>query len=965
MQGKRNDGIARALRGLGLWAVLLAACAGPASAQDPARPFAQYAHDRWTMGDGLPFPGGYDLALDADGYLWVGSIAGLARFDGRRFVVHDRANTPAMQGNVIRGIASDSAGRLWVGTERGVMYHQSGRFQALPALAERNVYALGPDADGAMLLSNDDAVYRVGPQLALEKVLSLGSVHLHLFHAGNHWYASTDGLYRQREGQLQAQHLPGLGHGHVGQLLGQDGYFLAGTTNGLYQLRQGRWERHPDPGLHNRILAMTGDARGNVWVSTEHTLFRLVGMQVAEQVDVSELAPASRALLVDPAGSLWMASHVSGLHRFWNGPGGYLPIPYDPAQAQFLWAVAEWQGNLYTAGTYGLARVEDGQQRALPETTGLPIIYSLHAEAGQMLLGTVRGVYRYDGRRVAPVPALAALADTRSNTFLRDADHTLWIGTSRGLYRLDRQQRLQRLSGSDNSTRGEIRALLRSGDGTLYASGDAGIWRVTDAGMELLPLPHTNPAIYALLELDDGRLLAGARGTGQLYLHDGKHWLSLDQSRGIPHNEVYALVADPQGGVLVSGLRGAYRLDARQLALASSQPDAVLRVQPGLTLSRRQTPGQQVVCCVGGGDGRGLLHKGRYYLPTSQGLYTLDTALGDSGVSSQPRIEQVQTSTDSYLPVDATLPLGAGERDLSIRFSVLNLSPLHWPRVLYRLEGYDERWHELAADAPPVARYTNLPAGNYQFTVTDATGSAGVARQSIRIAPSIHETRWFKAVAALGVLALLGLGMQLGNRYSRRRNRQLEDLVHHRTRDLARANARLHTLARTDPLTGLYNRRHAAQEIPRGLARLQAAGRHTGSLFVLLDVDHFKDINDRHGHEAGDAVLVEVAGRLASQLREGDCLARWGGEEFLLVCFDLAREEHVVIAERLLAVVRDQPFDVGTAPALGVTVSLGMAYCPADGGQALDWKASLRQADQAMYQSKSGGRNCWHLYADQ
>ena len=949
-----------------LWQVLVlqALLTLPSRAQELRPQFAQLAHDRWTMDDGLPFPGGYDLAIDAQGFLWLGSIAGLVRFDGQRFVVHDRTNTPAMRGNIIRGIASDGSGRLWVGTERGVLYRQSGRFQSLPALADRNVYVLGPDDNGRMLLSNDDAVFRVGPHLELEKILALGSVHLHLSHAGSNWYASTDGLYQERNGQLLEQQLPGIGHGHVGLLLSQGNALLAGSTNGLYRLHAGQWQRHPDPDLHKRILAMTADGEGNVWVSTELNLMRLRDMRIIERVDVSEVAPATRAMLVDPSGSLWMASHANGLHRFWAGLGGYLPIPYDPVQAQFLWAVTAWKGRLYTAGTYGLARLDHGQQRALAETSGLPIIYSLYPEAEQILLGTVRGVYRYDGHQVQPVVALAALADTRSNTFLRDADNTLWIGTSRGLYRLDRQQQLQRLSGNDNSTRSEIRALLRSRDGKLYASGEAGIWQVTNDGLELLPLPHANPGIYALLELEDGRLLAGARGSGQLYLFDGQQWLSLDQSRGIPHNEVYALVADPQGGVLVSGLRGAYRLDGRQLTLASSQSSAMLRVQPGLTLHKRQTPGQQVVCCVGGGDGRGLLHQGRYYLPASQGLYTLDTPMHDGSGSSQPRIELVHTGSDSYLPGSTPLQLGAGERDLSIGFSVLNLSPLHWPRVLYRLEGYDDHWQELAADAPPLARYTNLPAGSYRFHVTDAASGARTASQAFQIAPAFHETAWFKALAILCCLAVLGISLLLNNRWNRQRNRHLEELVSHRTQDLARANARLDTLSRTAPLTGLNNRRHAATVIPQRMCLpTNSQTVPTQHLFVLMDVDHFKAINDRHGHEVGDAVLVGIASRLRQQLRQGDCLARWGGEEFLMVCFDLPADEHVSVADRLLAAVNQHPLMIPGVASLPVSVSLGLALLPAlTAGQSERWKDGICQADTALYASKQAGRSRWTLY---
>lgn len=155
-------------------AALLALCGlsalHPALALDPQRPFGQYAHDSWSMNDGLPFPGGYHLALDADGYLWLGSISGLARFDGQRFTVHERANTPAMPGNLIRGIALDGQGRLWIGSDRGVMYHHAGRFTALPALAGRNVHVLGAAPDGAMLLSNEDVVLRVGPGLSLQPV---------------------------------------------------------------------------------------------------------------------------------------------------------------------------------------------------------------------------------------------------------------------------------------------------------------------------------------------------------------------------------------------------------------------------------------------------------------------------------------------------------------------------------------------------------------------------------------------------------------------------------------------------------------------------------------------------------------------------------------------------------------------------------------------------------------------------
>ena len=945
------------------WLLALFLHSGPLHAQTPGYGLEQYAHDRWSMDDGLPFPGGYKLAQDSSGYLWLGSMAGLARFDGQHFSTHDQANTPAMPGNLIRGMSSDNQGRLWIGTDRGVMFHHQGRFTAVPAMAGKNVSVIGRSRDGAVLLSNDEAVYRTGQGQTLVPVAGLKSVHHHAYHQGN-WYASAEGLFRQIGDRFVPQPLPGLGTGNITRLLGDPTQLLVGASSGLYLLQQGRLQRHADPALHKRILAMTADSHGNVWVTIELTLFRLRAGQIVETIDIGSVAPAVRDLLVDDRGSLWLASHAHGLHRIWNGVGRYLPIPHHPSEAQFMWAVAYWQGAIHTAGTFGLTRLEGDTQVPVPGSGGLPNIYSLFPEGERLWLGTTRGVYAYQNGLARPVPGLEALGDTRTNTFLRSGDGSLWLGTSRGLYRQLPGQTLQRLTGHDNSTHWEIRSLLQRTDGDIYVAGDHGLWRVRDDKLEAVDLPGSHGGIYALHELDNGQLLAGDRGRGLLYLHDGRQWHTLDSNRGIPRNEVYAFIADPQGGVLVTGMRGAYRLDASQLQLASQSATAMLQVQPGLTLHRRDAPGQQAVCCLGGGDGRGLLHQGRYYLPASRGLFTLASPLATRQGHSAPRIEQVATPRGTYQAGTQALSLSNAERDLRISFSVRNLSPLHWPRILYRLEGYDQQWQALPPGVAPHIRYTNLPGGQYRFQVTDASSGTDTASQDIAIAPAFHQTRLFAVLLTLASLGLFWLSLWLGSVWNRRRRQQLEALVALHTRDLAQANDQLDRLARTDPLTGLNNRRHAAGEIPQRLATTgqvdPAAEQH---LFVLMDVDHFKAINDTHGHDVGDAVLVEIANRLRQHLRQGDCLARWGGEEFLMVCFALPQGEHAALAQRLLTAVSQQPVKVPGAPALPVTVSLGLALTESrPAADSIYWKDCIRRADSALYASKSAGRNCWSLY---
>ena len=168
--------------------------------------------------------------------------------------------------------------------------------------------------------------------------------------------------------------------------------------------------------------------------------------------------------------------------------------------------------------------------------------------------------------------------------------------------------------------------------------------------------------------------------------------------------------------------------------------------------------------------------------------------------------------------------------------------------------------------------------------------------------------------------------------------------------ELARRNAELEQLARTDVLTGLANRRHA-DDVLR--ATIASSRRHNRAMSaVLVDIDRFKSVNDGHGHAAGDAVLREVAVRLIAGLREEDVAARWGGEEFLLLLPD--SPDATVVCERLRASIADRPINVHGLLELRVSASFGWApWTGEETGEAL-----VGRADVALYAAKAEGRNC-------
>jgi diguanylate cyclase (GGDEF)-like protein len=192
------------------------------------------------------------------------------------------------------------------------------------------------------------------------------------------------------------------------------------------------------------------------------------------------------------------------------------------------------------------------------------------------------------------------------------------------------------------------------------------------------------------------------------------------------------------------------------------------------------------------------------------------------------------------------------------------------------------------------------------------------------------------AVVVLSVAVLLMLYRRV-----RRSNRALES-----------TNYQLLVQSERDPLTGLANRRH----FQAAMQQLAADGKLAGTVF-LVDIDHFKRINDAHGHAAGDTVLTEIARRLRETLREQDLIVRWGGEEFLVVVRALAPAQVESLAERMLGAMGDTPVVHGSA-SIAVTGSIGFATFPIEPTRLpVSWERAINLVDTAMYLAKAHGRN--------
>ncbi len=170
--------------------------------------------------------------------------------------------------------------------------------------------------------------------------------------------------------------------------------------------------------------------------------------------------------------------------------------------------------------------------------------------------------------------------------------------------------------------------------------------------------------------------------------------------------------------------------------------------------------------------------------------------------------------------------------------------------------------------------------------------------------------------------------------------------------ELKQSNALLRQLSITDPLTGLHNRRSMMEMLGKEIKRAERKGTHLS--LIMMDLDHFKRVNDQYGHQSGDAVLHTLARLVAQGMRTYDCAARYGGEEFVLVLPETSHDDALVFAERVRERIQAHAF-AGALRSLKTTISMGVATYPAPYITTID--DLIREADEALYRAKSAGRN--------
>ncbi len=968
---------------LGLAVALLLVVSRPVLALSPHKAFHDYAKQTWSIDQGLPQTTVLSLAQGPQGYMWIGTEAALARFDGVSFRSFVPADTPALPGAWIETLYNDGHGNLWIGTYKGLALYHGGQFTRVPAPEHTRPYVrditTGPE--GHITVATSSGLFRVHDgHLIRDSALGHTRTNALLTHDATLWVGGVDAIWQQTAGKTVKLKAPAGPDTIVNAMVNYEGTIWIATSHGLYRYDDHQWKvfSHKHGLATSLIHTLYVDSSENLWATTGMGIARIYHGHLAQFVKESNPASVKdvMAMTEDREHDLWMGSYIHGVAKFWNGHASWLSTE-EGLKDKLVWSVVRApQGGWWVGTRRGVERFEHGRFHLVipPSALPNPEAYTLLADGPRLWIGTRSGVAVYEHDHVHIPKGLEQLANTQVSGIVKGPKGDLWFASNSGLFRLH-QGHLKHYKGKDGNEPLRCRMILFTHSGKLLVGTQAGLFE--RSGEHLIPVTGSGVIngsdITSLSNPEQGVVIAGTLSGDQLIISDHGHWYSVTGKQGLPKSAPFFTVRDSRGWFWVAGIRGLYRVRYRTLLEVAQGTRKKLHPQYLLSERGNWRGSQKGYCCNGAGNAKGELWDHRLWLPTRGGVAVVNTRdVHFNKVPPTVLVEAVRVKGKwEQLPLKKSLQIPASVRDLAFRFTALSFQKPNGVRLWFRLKGYNRHWHELEDPSQRIVYYTNLPPGNFVFQVR-AQNDVGVpsthdAALGFVIEPHFYQTWWFRILAALMFLLLILAGYRFQLRYLRARQIQLENLVEARTNELSEANQRLEEASRTDPLTGLSNRRYLRSQLPSDLAWFRRhmetlGGDETVMVFAIIDLDHFKRINDSLGHDAGDELLCQFSRRLLDTVRAGDYCVRWGGEEFLVVLRPLLREQVAIVIHRILAAIRE-PFHLGHGEPVNMTCSVGVVEYPfiARDPDALDWEALVSLADRALYIVKSSGRNGWAL----
>jgi len=930
----------------------------------------RYNFRTYTQADGLRNLSVNSLARDRTGFLWVGTESGLFRYDGFRF---QAVGTPEINVQYLR---EDPGGHLWIGAIDG-LYYLDGSGWSEVQQGQRHLGIESPSSiqflpDGRVLVvsrhellsvsSRDHGLtWDVRPYFVSKpspSLRSISSVWTDRF--GRLWVGCGMQICEVASGEMkvwgEAQGLPRDNWRSL--LLDTRGTLWARSQHRVYVLPRGG-RRFVARGLGPDPMAMSGvsmdfaeDTQGRVLTTFPKGILRWENdhwRAFTASNGLSTNEPS--ALMVDGENNVWIGILGHGVAK-WLGYGGWESYTTrEGFQSDVVWGtVRDLSGRVWVATEHGLAVKDAGHRTFRPwkgnlATSAERIRGFVVARDGSIWFGNKAGlVTRLDPN----TGQLRCYSLGRVRTVFADSSGSVWISTVDGFF----------LASGDGGPPRKVRADLFDGEpvqsvtqdqqGRLWAAAGRRIVRLDAGGWSVVETRTKIPAqISSVVVAHDGSVWISGWFPGLIRLwHVGEPSESAETylEDALFSRNVYFIGQDERGRIWAGTDVGVSLFDGKRWSHLTVD-DGLIWNDCDENAFRADSDGTVWIGTSGGVSH--VTEIAEVLKAGNLGVVIESAVFGDHEIGQASAAKWSQSA-------------------LVVAFAGSSLRNEHALTFRYRLSGVD---HEFVQTDKNELRYPALGPGDYRFEVQSIDRSRSlrspIARLEFRIEPPWWRTKLFYGgVGILGSLLISAIWCWR-NRVLVQQKRRMEQLVLERTKtlgdrtreleeekqELLCAREALHRQATHDGLTALWNRAAILKILGRELDRSYREGSCTA--VIMADIDHFKKINDQYGHLAGDAVLKIVSMRLTNSLRSYDSVGRYGGEEFLIVMPNFMPGDDSERIERLRAMIADREFEAEGVQ-IRVTCSFGVSSTDTAARAPQDL---LRLADQALYRSKSLGRN--------
>ncbi len=725
--------------------------------------FSPYRFDHWTTDDGLPQNTVTSVVQTRDGYLWLTTFDGLARFDGVRFTVFDKSNSKGINSNRFLRLYEASDGALLIAAEdNGLTVYRNGIFttyttaDGLPSNQVTEIFP-GFDGDPVIATTNGSVYLRGGKFIPAPPEYQNPEMKLYLAPSGARVTIDTSGVTQVKDGR--ATHYPikfAANNISAAVMPYEDsrGNLWIRERLNLYLLRDGQITSFPDvPPLR----PMCEDADGGVWfgkpllaAQSADFLARFKDGRFTFFGEADGLLEASiRSMIRDREGSLWLAT-TRGLYRARkrlmtaysteSGLAGHEVYPLAQSRDGTIWIGTTQGANQvrFSEGHFESSRpILSGFTEALWEDT-----------AGKMWIGMDGSLRRYESGKIQNLPVNTAVYGITS-----DREGKYWVASRQGLFKLDGDKLVAHYTTKDGLPSNDVKTLHQDRRGTLWFGTYGGLAKIEDGRFISYTASEglAGNRVRTIYEDADGTLWIGTYDDGLSRLRDGK-FFNYRTEQGLHNNGVFQILEDRRGYFWISCNKGVYRVSRRELNdLAEGRIARVNSVAFG------KRDGMLNTECNGGRQSAGFIAQdGKLWFPTMGGVVAIDPEAASANPLPPPVvIESVTLERGlidfSFQPGGVTI--APGQRDLEIAYTGLSFINSDQVKFKYRLEGLDTDWVEVGTRR--VAYFPYLSPGSYTFRAL-AANSDGVwnsvgASLRIVVEPPFWRRWWFITLASLSV----------------------------------------------------------------------------------------------------------------------------------------------------------------------------------------------------------------------